>query len=144
MGVEYTNRPQQYSKTGIFRLRCPYLISTLNSNRLNPVIVQYARRVTLRGELGSFGDRRYEAPYSSVQCRRISDSSLTVIETDTMDEVMVTVTILEEIGMNYGPLQVSGVSEKRRICCSTESSGGCPGSPARMVGMFTKACWTSL
>ena len=35
------------------------------------------------------------------------DSSLTVIETNNMDSVTVTITIMEEIGMNFGPLQVS-------------------------------------
>ena len=37
------------------------------------------------------------------------DSSLTIIESDRVDDVMVTVTMIDEIGMKDGPLQVSWV-----------------------------------
>ena len=52
------------------------------------------------------------------------DSSLTVLETDKLDEVLVTITIVEEIGMVYGPLQVSWVFERNgQPISGTESNG---------------------
>ena len=52
------------------------------------------------------------------------DSSLTVLETDKLDEVLVTITIVEEIGMIYGPLQVSWVFERNgQPISGTESNG---------------------
>ncbi len=52
------------------------------------------------------------------------DSSLTVIQTDSMDEVLVTVTIMEEIGMNYGPLQVSWVFQRNGQSITGTEMGG--------------------
>ena len=55
------------------------------------------------------------------------DSSLTIIETNSMDEVTVTLTILEEIGMSYGPLQVSWQFLRNgEPVVGTESSGEIP------------------
>ena len=48
-----------------------------------------------------------QSPTVLFNVEQFPDSSLTVIETDSLDDVKVTVTILEEIGLNYGPLQVS-------------------------------------
>ncbi len=68
-----------------------------------------------------------KSPTALFNVEEYPDSSLTVIETDTMDEVMVTVTILEEIGMNYGPLQVSWVFQRNgEYVVGTESSGELP------------------
>ena len=55
------------------------------------------------------------------------DSSLTVIETNNMDSVTVTITIMEEIGMNFGPLQVSWAFQRNgQIIPGTEDSGEVP------------------
>ena len=55
------------------------------------------------------------------------DSSLTLIETDSMNSVPVTITINEEIGMNYGALQVSWAFQRNgQIIPGTEESGEVP------------------
>jgi len=55
------------------------------------------------------------------------DSSLTVIETDSMDSVLVTITINEEIGMNFGALQVSWAFQRSgQIIPGTEETGEIP------------------
>jgi len=52
------------------------------------------------------------------------DSSLTVIESDSLDDVKVTVTILEAIGLNYGPLQVSWEYQRNgQPVADTQDSG---------------------
>ena len=55
------------------------------------------------------------------------ESSLTVLETNDMKDVLVTITVMEEIGMNLGPLQVSWVFERNgQPVIGTESSGELP------------------
>ena len=55
------------------------------------------------------------------------DSSLTVIETHTMDSVTVTITIMEEIGMFDGPLGVSWeMVRNEQPVLGTENSGSLP------------------
>ena len=52
------------------------------------------------------------------------DSSLTIIETHEIDDIPVTVTILEEIGMIDGPLQVSWEFQRGgQLIAGTESTG---------------------
>ena len=68
-----------------------------------------------------------KSPTALFDIDQYPDSSLTVIETDSMESVLVTVTILEEIGMNYGPLQVSWVFQRNgEVVIGTEASGELP------------------
>ena len=68
-----------------------------------------------------------KSPTALFNVEKYPDSSLTVIETDSMDSVMVTITINEEIGMNYGPLQVSWAFQRNgQIIPGTEENGEIP------------------
>ena len=65
-----------------------------------------------------------KSPTALFNLDQYPESSLTVIETDSMDDVLVTITIMEEIGMNYGPLQVSWVFQRNgQSIPGTEASG---------------------
>ena len=66
-------------------------------------------------------------PTALFNVEKYPDSSLTVIETSTMNSVSVTITINEEIGMNYGPLQVSWAFQRNgQTILGTEASGEIP------------------
>ena len=66
-------------------------------------------------------------PTALFNVEKYPDSSLTVIETDSMNSVTVTITINEEIGMNYGPLQVSWAFQRNgQIIPGTEEIGEIP------------------
>ena len=68
-----------------------------------------------------------KAPTALFNVDEYPDSSLTVIETDSLGAIPVTITINEEIGMNYGPLQVSWAFQRNgQIITGTEESGEVP------------------
>jgi len=68
-----------------------------------------------------------KSPTALFDVEQYPDSSLTVIETNSMKSVPVTITINEEIGMNYGPLQVSWAFQRNgQLVPGSEDNGEIP------------------
>ena len=84
-----------------------------NFQPIEPTTVLKTSLIGVPGNAHSVEDSRASVtvdtkpPTALFNVEAYPDSSLTVIETNNMDSVTVTITIMEEIGMNFGPLQVS-------------------------------------
>ena len=65
-----------------------------------------------------------KAPQVFFDILEYPDSSLTLLDSDMLSQVLVTVTMVDEIGMNDGPLQVSWVLVRNNLAIpGTEDSG---------------------